>query len=96
MASQRASFWTITLETVVVHTLRYIVIGILASTLFDYASALARPGYSAFMRQMDEGRWTVDDGCPGTGDGNSRVGIPCLPSSVTGRQMAAVNCPHST
>jgi hypothetical protein len=34
----------ITLKSVVVHTVTYIIVGILAYTCFDYASLFAEPG----------------------------------------------------
>lgn len=54
MSSTRASFWEISLKSIVVHTLTYFIVGILASNLFDYASLFAEPGYSGFMRQLDD------------------------------------------
>ena len=44
MSSARDSLWMITLKSVVVHTVTYIIIGILAYSLFDYASLFAEPG----------------------------------------------------
>jgi len=38
----------------VVHTVTYFIVGILAYTLFDYASLFAEPGYSGFMRPTDD------------------------------------------
>jgi len=54
MSAARASLWGITLKSVVVHTVTYIIVGILASSLFDYASLFAEAGYSSFMRQMND------------------------------------------
>jgi hypothetical protein len=54
MSSARVSPWPIILKTVVVHTVTYFIMGILASSLFDYASLFAETGYSGFMRQLDD------------------------------------------
>jgi hypothetical protein len=54
MSSREASFWGITVKSAVVHTVTYVVVGILASNIFNYASLLAEPGYSSFMRPMSD------------------------------------------
>jgi len=48
------SFWSILLKTIVVHSVTYFLVGLLAFTLFDYSSTFADPAYNSFMRQTDD------------------------------------------
>jgi hypothetical protein len=41
-------------KTIVVHTVTYFIMGLLASTLLNYASWYAGPALSGFMRQLDD------------------------------------------
>ncbi|MBL8095053.1 MAG: hypothetical protein JNL73_12865 [Anaerolineales bacterium] len=45
-------------KAAVTHTVTYFVIGLLASTLFDYAGLFAQPGLGAYMRAIDD-RWVM-------------------------------------
>ena len=54
MDRNQLTFWGITLRTIVVHTVTYFVIGILAFTIFDYRALFAEPGLSSFMRPIDD------------------------------------------
>ncbi len=54
MDRNQLTFWGITLRTIVVHTVTYFVIGILAFTIFDYRALFAIPGLSSFMRPIDD------------------------------------------
>ena len=47
-------FWPITLKSIVVHTITYFAMGILAFTLFDYRTNYADPSLSMLMRQTDD------------------------------------------
>jgi len=48
------TFWSITLRTIVAHTVTYFFVGLLAFTLFNYTARFADPALSAFMRQTDD------------------------------------------
>lgn len=54
MGDSRLSLSSILIKTVVVHTVTYFVMGILAFTLFDYTTAFAQPNVASFMRQTDD------------------------------------------
>ncbi len=54
MDRNQLTFWGITLRTIVVHTVTYFVVGILAFTIFDYRALFAVPGLSSFMRPIDD------------------------------------------
>jgi hypothetical protein len=54
MHSRRPTFWSITLKTIVVHTITYFAVGLLALTLFDYSTRFADPSLSCLMRQTDD------------------------------------------
>lgn len=47
-------FWAITLRTIVVHTVTYFVVGLIAFTLLDYRARFAEPPLSTFMRPTDD------------------------------------------
>src|SRR3990172_9686644 len=50
----KLTFWAITLRTIVVHTVTYFFVGLLAFTLFDYSARFADPALSSFMRQTND------------------------------------------
>ncbi|MBN1428587.1 MAG: hypothetical protein JXB07_09380 [Anaerolineae bacterium] len=52
--TKQPTFWPIALRAIVVHTITYAVVGMLASTLFDYSARFAEPPLSYFMRQLDD------------------------------------------
>lgn len=52
--TKQPTFWTITLRTIVVHTITYAIAGMLASTLFDYSAKFATPPLSCLMRPFDD------------------------------------------
>ena len=54
MLSRRPTFWEITLKTIVVHTVTYFAVGLLAFTLFDYTTRFADPSMHGLMRQTDD------------------------------------------
>ena len=54
MHSRRPTFWGIALKTIVVHTVTYFAVGLVAFTLFDYTARFADPSLSGLMRQTDD------------------------------------------
>lgn len=48
------SSWSLTLKMMVTHTATYLVAGLLASAVFNYAEAFASPPWVSFMRQLDD------------------------------------------
>jgi hypothetical protein len=54
MTDTSPSFWAITLKSMVVHTVTYFVMGVLAFTLLDYSARYADPGLRILMRQTDD------------------------------------------
>ena len=54
MSKAEPGFWPITLKSIVVHTITYFVMGLLAFTLFDYRTNYADPNLSMLMRQTDD------------------------------------------
>jgi hypothetical protein len=54
MHNRRPTFWGITLKTIVVHTITYFAVGLLAFTVFDYSTRFADPSLSCLMRQTDD------------------------------------------
>lgn len=50
----RLSLTVVTLKTIVVHTVTYMLMGFLASTLFDYAGLFGRESLSCFLRPFDD------------------------------------------
>jgi hypothetical protein len=47
---KQPSFTSITLKTVIVHTVTYFIVGLIAYSLFDYSSSFADPALSSLMR----------------------------------------------
>jgi hypothetical protein len=54
MTSTQPTFWTLTLKTIVAHTVTYFLAGLAALTLFDYATQFAKPATAAYMRQTSD------------------------------------------
>lgn len=54
METQELKFIPLAAKTIVVHTVTYFIIGLLASTLLSYGSWFAKSTLSDFMRQIDE------------------------------------------
>jgi hypothetical protein len=54
MQKSLQNFVPLTLRTVVVHTVTYFVVGLLAFALFRYAQRFAEPPLSAYMRQTND------------------------------------------
>jgi hypothetical protein len=54
MQAQEIKFIPLAIKTIVVHTVTYFVMGLLASTLLSYGSWFARSDLSSFMRQIDD------------------------------------------
>lgn len=54
MQTDRPTFYGLALKTVVVHTVTYFIIGLLAFTLLDYPTKFAEAGLSAYMRSIDD------------------------------------------
>ncbi len=48
------TFWGITLRTIIVHTITYFIIGLVAFSLFNYSARFAEPPMNAFMRPTDD------------------------------------------
>lgn len=53
MRQRRPTFWDITLKAVVVHTVTYFAVGLLAFTAFDYTTRFADTALRSLMRQTD-------------------------------------------
>lgn len=51
---QSPTFRSLAIKTMVVHTVTYFVMGLLASNLLNYAELFARPEYAGYMRQLDD------------------------------------------
>ncbi len=51
---EQPTFWNVTLRTMIVHTVSYFIVGLLALTLFDYEARFAEPPLSLFMRPIDD------------------------------------------
>lgn len=54
MVFREVRFIPLALKTIVVHTVTYFLMGLLASTLLDYGSWYAESYLSGFMRQIDD------------------------------------------
>jgi hypothetical protein len=54
MSNNKPSFMTLTVKTIVVHTVTYFLMGALASTFLNYAERFARPEMACWMRQLDD------------------------------------------
>lgn len=51
MQTSQPSFWSLTLKTVVVHTVTYFLVGLMALTLLGYEQLFDKPQLAAYMRQ---------------------------------------------
>src|SRR5688572_7206024 len=54
MKENQISLLGLTLKTIVAHTLTYFLVGLVASTVFDYAADFSRPELSTYMRQIGD------------------------------------------
>ena len=54
MPDLRHPFWSITLKTVVTHTITYFIAGILALVFFDYSEQFADPDFAYPMRLVSD------------------------------------------
>jgi hypothetical protein len=54
MEAQEIKFIPLAVKTIIVHTVTYFVMGLLASTLLNYGSWYAESYLSGFMRQIDD------------------------------------------
>ncbi len=54
MSNNQPSFLALAAKTIVVHTITYFFMGILASTFLNYAERFARPEMACWMRQLDD------------------------------------------
>jgi hypothetical protein len=54
MKKNEITLFGLTLKTIVAHTITYFLVGVLAFTLFDYASQFAEAGVRTWMRQTDD------------------------------------------
>jgi hypothetical protein len=54
MDTSKPGFLTLAVKTIVVHTITYALMGMLAFTLLGYEEAFARPWMACWMRQTDE------------------------------------------
>jgi hypothetical protein len=54
MPARNRAFFELTVKTVVVHTVTYFIVGLIAFTIFDYSAKFAEPALAAFMRPTDD------------------------------------------
>lgn len=54
MANTQVTFWSLTLKTIVVHTVTYFLVGFVAFTVLDYTAQFAEPTTAAYMRQTSD------------------------------------------
>jgi hypothetical protein len=54
MAYPETRFLPLAVKTVVVHTVTYMIMGVLAATLFNYAELFAGPKYACWFRPIDD------------------------------------------
>lgn len=54
MTASQPTFWGLTLKTIVVHTLTYFLVGLVAFTVLDYTTLFAEPGMATTMRQTSD------------------------------------------
>ena len=54
MPDRRPGFWELAVKTSVAHTVTYFLMGLLASTLFNYAGQFALPYMACWMRPTNE------------------------------------------
>ncbi len=54
MKENQIALFGLTLKTIVVHTITYFIVGMVAFTVFDYATQFAQADLRTFMRQTDD------------------------------------------
>ena len=54
MEPTQLTFWRITFKTIIVHTVTYFLVGLLAYSLLDYRARFAGPALRVFMRQLND------------------------------------------
>jgi hypothetical protein len=54
MKENQISLLCLTLKTIVAHTLTYFLVGLVASTVFNYAADFSRPELQGYMRQIGD------------------------------------------
>ena len=54
MSQTRPTFAEAVVKTIVTHTVTYFIMGLLASTIFDYARFFAESGLNLMMRQTND------------------------------------------
>lgn len=54
MQENQITLSSLTVKTIVVHTVTYFVVGLLAFTVFDYAASFAEPELRTYMRQTND------------------------------------------
>jgi hypothetical protein len=54
MTNDRLTFWAIASRTIIVHTVTYFFVGLLAFFLLDYSKKFAEHGLAVYMRQTDD------------------------------------------
>ena len=54
MTDNQPGFGGLAVKTIVAHTVTYVLVGILAFILLDYAERFARPDMASWMRQTDD------------------------------------------
>jgi hypothetical protein len=52
--SDRVSLMSVTVKTIIVHTVTYFMMGLLASTLFDYEGLFGQESLAGFLRPFDD------------------------------------------
>jgi hypothetical protein len=58
MNPPRLSFWTVAVKSAATHTVTYFILGLLASTFFNYTDFLANSSLNVMMRQTSD-RWVM-------------------------------------
>jgi hypothetical protein len=54
MTTTQPTFWTLTVKSIIAHTLTYFLVGLAAFTLLDYTAKFAEPTTAAYMRQTND------------------------------------------
>lgn len=54
MKDEHITILSLSLKSIVSHTLTYFLVGLIASTVFNYSASFARPELSAYMRQIGD------------------------------------------
>ena len=54
MTEPQPSFLTLTLKTIVAHTITYFLVGLAALTVFNYTALFAQPAVASYMRQTSD------------------------------------------